>query len=97
MAEAVKDPGGEGDKKVGPKKGLTTGKNKWYLVGGLGLIAILVFVFVRKSNANDAGGSTTTGARQPLWTRQLRQRCKARYRDSQRQGTPIKRLPARKV
>lgn len=62
MAEAVKDPSGEGDKKVGPKKGLTTGKNKWYLVGGLGLIAILVFVFVRKSNANDAGGSTTTGA-----------------------------------
>lgn len=51
----------EGNQKV-PKKGLMTGKNKWYVVGGLGLIAVLVFVFVRKSNSNAAGGtSSTTG------------------------------------
>ncbi|SRR6266496_652883 len=42
-----------------PKKGMLTGKNKWYVVGGLAIIAVLVFVFVRKSNANDAGGSTS--------------------------------------
>lgn len=51
----------EGNQKV-PKKGLMTGKSKWYVVGGLGLIALLVFVFVRKSNSNAAGGtSSTTG------------------------------------
>lgn len=55
----------EGEEKVGPgkgkKQGLMTGKYKWYVVGALGLIAVLVFVFVRRSNAN-AAGSTTTGA-----------------------------------
>lgn len=52
-------PGGakEGNEKV-PKKGLMTGKYKWYVVGGLGLIAVLVFVFVRKSNANAGSGAT---------------------------------------
>ena len=47
------------DKKAGPGKkgGLMTGKYKWYVVGGLGLIAVLVFVFVRKSNANASGGT----------------------------------------
>jgi LysM repeat protein len=54
----------QGNEKV-PKKGkgqLLTGKYKWYVVGGLGLIAVLVFVFVRKSNANASGGNGTTGA-----------------------------------
>lgn len=45
------------DKKPGKKGGLMTGKYKWYVVGGLGLIAVLVFVFVRKSNANASGGT----------------------------------------
>lgn len=48
------------DKKTPPggkKGGLMTGKYKWYVVGGLGLIAVLVFVFVRKSNANSSGGT----------------------------------------
>jgi nucleoid-associated protein YgaU len=47
------------DKKTPPGKkgGLMTGKYKWYVVGGLGLIAVLVFVFVRKSNANASGGT----------------------------------------
>lgn len=42
---------------------LTQGKNKYYLYGGLAVIAVLVFYFVRKSNANAAGGSSqnTTG------------------------------------
>jgi nucleoid-associated protein YgaU len=43
------------------KKGLMTGKYKWYVIGGLGVVAVLVFVFVRKSNAN-ASGTTTAGA-----------------------------------
>lgn len=50
------------DKTGNPEhKGLLSGKNKWYLVGGLALIGILVFVFVKKSNANSttANGSTT--------------------------------------
>lgn len=42
------------------KGGLLTGKNKWYVVGGLGLLAVLVFFFVSRSNSN-AGATTTTG------------------------------------
>jgi LysM repeat protein len=49
----------QGNEKV-PKKGMMTGKNKWYVVGALGLIAVLVFVFVGRSKANASGG--TTGA-----------------------------------
>jgi nucleoid-associated protein YgaU len=52
-----------GEEKVGKgKKGLLTGKNKWYVVGGLGLLAVLVFFFVSRSNANAADTTTTTGA-----------------------------------
>lgn len=43
-----------------PKKGMLTGKNKWYVVGALAAIAVLVFVFVRKSNANSATTGTTS-------------------------------------
>lgn len=59
----AKDPAGE--EKVGPggkKKGMLTGKNKWYVVGGLGLIAVLVFVFVSRSNTSAGGTSTTSGS-----------------------------------
>lgn len=64
MAEVAKDPTGEGSEKVPKKGGMTTGKKKWYLVAGLGIVAVLVFVFVRKSNANASsatpGAATTT-------------------------------------
>lgn len=56
-------PDPEGEEKVGPKgkkSGLMTGKYKWWVVGGLGLVAILVFVFVRKSNASASGGTSGT-------------------------------------
>jgi LysM domain len=54
-------PEPEGEEKVPKKgKGLLTGKNKWYVVGGLAVVAVLVFYFVRKSNANAAGGATGT-------------------------------------
>ena len=54
-------PESEGEERV-PKKGqLDTKKKKWYIVGGLGIIAVLVFFFVRKSNAT-ASGSTTAGS-----------------------------------
>ena len=55
-----------GNEKVG-KKGMLTGKNKWYVIGGLGILAVLVFFFVSRSNANAAGGttSTTTGGLDP--------------------------------
>lgn len=59
----AKDPAGE--QKVGPdgkkKGGMLTGKNKWYVVGGLGLIAVLVFVFVSRSNSAGTGAASTTG------------------------------------
>lgn len=51
------------DDKAPPKDkkgGLMTGKNKWYIVGGLAIIAVLVFVFVRKSNSNASSGGTQT-------------------------------------
>jgi LysM repeat protein len=51
----------EANSKV-PKKGMLTGKNKWYVIGGLGIIAVLVFVFVKKSNsAASASGSSGSG------------------------------------
>lgn len=49
----------EANSKV-PKKGLLRGKNKWYVVGALAAIALLVFIFVRKSNSNSATGGSTT-------------------------------------
>jgi LysM repeat protein len=55
MAEIAKDPTGEGKEKV-PKKGA---KYKWWVVGGLGLVAVLVFFFVRKSSSN--AGTTAAG------------------------------------
>jgi nucleoid-associated protein YgaU len=61
MPEAVKDSAGAEANAKAPKKGLISGKNKWYLVGILAAIAILVFVFVRKSKSN-AGTSSATPA-----------------------------------
>lgn len=46
----------EGNEQL-PKKGKKSGKYKWYLVAGLGIVAVLVFFFVRKSNANASGGT----------------------------------------
>lgn len=55
----------EANEKVPKKGGLLTGKNKWYVVGGLAIIAVLVFYFVRKSNSS-ASGSSTTGTSSTL-------------------------------
>lgn len=52
--------GPAGDGKAGPKSGMMTGKKKWYVIGGLGLLAVLVFFFVSRSNTNASGGTTTT-------------------------------------
>ena len=43
----------EGDQKF-PKKGGKLDKYKWYIIGGLALMAALVFFFVNKSNSNAA-------------------------------------------
>jgi len=44
------------------KKDFLAGNGKWYLIGGLAVIAVLVFVFVKQSNANSSSGtSSTTG------------------------------------
>lgn len=37
------------------------GKMKWYIVGGLGVVAVLVFFFVSRSNSS-ANGSSSTGS-----------------------------------
>lgn len=57
MADPPQNDGLDKKTPPGKKSGLMTGKYKWYVVGGLGLIAVLVFVFVRKSNANASGGT----------------------------------------
>lgn len=53
--------GSGGSKPGGKKQGLMTGKYKWWVVGGLGLVAVLVFFFVSRSNATSSGG-TPSGA-----------------------------------
>lgn len=53
------DPAGNEKVKLG-KKGMLTGKNKWYVIGGLGILAVLVFFFVSRSNSNAAPGTATT-------------------------------------
>ena len=50
-----------GEEKVGKKSKLLTGKNKWYVVGALGLVAVLVFFFVSRSKSNAGGTTATTG------------------------------------
>jgi nucleoid-associated protein YgaU len=55
----AKDPAGK--EKVGPKKGGKLDKYKWWIVGALGLVAVLVFFFVSRSNSNAAGTAGTTG------------------------------------
>jgi len=55
-----KDPAG--NEKVGPKgKEGKAGKYKWWIVGGLGVVAVLVFFFVSRSNANASGSTPTSG------------------------------------
>jgi nucleoid-associated protein YgaU len=52
----------------GKKQGLMTGKYKWWVVGGLGLVAVLVFFFVSKSSSNSSGtpsGGVSTTAMDP--------------------------------
>lgn len=45
---------------IGPggKKGKKNQNLKWYLIGGLGLLAVLVFFFVHQSNANSSTNGT---------------------------------------
>jgi LysM repeat protein len=60
MAELPASDSGsaEANSKV-PKKGLKTGKQKWYIVGGLAAVAILVFYFVSRSKSSAAASGTT--------------------------------------
>jgi LysM repeat protein len=57
MADMVTDSGTKEANEKAPKKNKNT---KYYLVGGLAVVALLVFVFVKKSNSNSA--ASTTGA-----------------------------------
>jgi hypothetical protein len=45
-----------------PSKGSKLSKYKWWIVGGLAILAVLVFYFVQRSNSNALGstGSTTS-------------------------------------
>lgn len=52
-------PDSEGEEKIGPKKGKKNSNLKWYLIGGAGVVAILVFYFVSKSNSNAQSTNTT--------------------------------------
>jgi resuscitation-promoting factor RpfA len=66
MAEETSPVGkSQPDKAGGPdKKDLKTKNTKWYVVGGLALIAVLVFLFVKQSNSNSSSANPanqTTG------------------------------------
>lgn len=61
----AKDAGSKEANDKLPKKGMLTGKNKWYVVGGLALIAVLVFFFVRKSNSASSGTTAQTASIDP--------------------------------
>jgi nucleoid-associated protein YgaU len=71
MAEATMESKGiEG--KAGPKSPIPKGKKggafekyKWWIIGGLGVVAVLVFFFVSKSNAASGGGTTATSGQPP--------------------------------
>jgi resuscitation-promoting factor RpfA len=58
------DESPEANEQVSPvpkiKKGkLDTSKNKWYIVGGLGVVAVLVFFFVSKSGSSSSNTAAT--------------------------------------
>lgn len=59
MADTPEPPKADGGPK-GLKKGLLTGKNKWYVIGGLGVLAVLVFFFVSRSSSSSGTGGTTS-------------------------------------
>ena len=52
MPDLVSDGGSKAANEKTPKKGLMTGNSKWYVIAGLGGVALLVFFFVRSSNNN---------------------------------------------
>lgn len=54
----VTDSGSKEANEKHPKKGGKLGKYKWYIVGGLAVIAVLVFYFTRSSNANNSASTT---------------------------------------
>lgn len=54
-------PEDAGKKEAPSKKGGKLGKYKWYIVGGLAVVAVLVFYFVNKSNQSQQGSSTGQG------------------------------------
>lgn len=66
MAEETSPVGKSQPDKAGSKPegkaGLMTGKYKWYVVGGLAIMAVLVFYFVHASNANASGSTTSTNS-----------------------------------
>jgi hypothetical protein len=47
------------------KKGGTWEKYKWWIIGGMGIVAVLVFYFVQKSNASSGGGTTGSSGQPP--------------------------------
>jgi anaerobic selenocysteine-containing dehydrogenase len=52
----------EANEKTGPNPAKKNQNTKWYLVGGLAVIALLVFIFVRKSNSNATAGTTAASS-----------------------------------
>lgn len=68
MADVVTDSGSQQANEKVPKKGLGTKNMKWYIVGGLAAVAVLVFFFVSRSNtaaSSDTSGTTADNALDP--------------------------------
>jgi Collagen triple helix repeat (20 copies) len=57
MPDLVTDSGSKEANEKHPKKG-KLGKYKWYIVGALAVIAVLVFYFTRSSAANSSSANT---------------------------------------
>jgi len=64
MPDIVTGP--EKDEKILGGKGKGAGKYKWYIIGGLALVAVLVFYFVQRSgSASSAGAASPSTATDP--------------------------------
>jgi hypothetical protein len=61
VSEQTAEHGAGHNEQHGKKKDLFSGNGKWYLIGGLGLVAVLVFLFVKRSNSNASSNTSGTG------------------------------------
>lgn len=62
MPDLITDGGSKEANEKHPKKGGKLDKYKWYIIGGLAVIAVLVFYFTRQSSANSSSSAADQAA-----------------------------------